>query len=88
MSNLTTIPRLNNSTFASGFEKLEITVNLDNSQYFLLCLCNVWIDIEIIIFYNFNTCPNQNCKIMGKYYVVNLTIIDPIPNYLNVTLSC
>ena len=88
VSNLATIPRLNNSIFASGLEELEITVNFNNSLNFLLCQWNVWMDLRINIFSSFDRCPNPNCKIMEKYYVLNLTITDPIPNYLNVTLSC
>ena len=88
VSNLRTIPRLGNSKFASGLEKLEITVNFDNSQEFVRCQWNVWMNKEVDIFRLSIPCPNQNCKIIGKYYVFNLTITDPIPHDLNVTLIC
>ena len=81
-------PRLNNSIFASGLEKLEIAVNLNSSHDFIQCQWNVLMDTEIEIFHNVNPCPNPNCKTMGKYYVFNLTITDLLQNYLNVTLSC
>ena len=88
VSNLTTIPRLRNSKFASGLEKLEITVNLNKSLDFVQCQWTVWMDKEINIFRLSVSCPNQNCRRIGEYYVFNLTITDPIPHYLNVTLSC
>lgn len=90
VSNLTTVPKLRNNKFVSGLKKLDLTVTGSSviSRNWRSCFWKVWTYKSIIILDHLNPCPNQYCEETEKYCIFSLSITDPIPSYLNISLEC